>query len=328
MELSSENITEFSFFHTASPKSDYVLLLSLSEEKDTGHILMAVENCLSALCSDLAKRAVGVYASTADYTGLPDLLKELKALAMDKPAARICLAEHRASGNDADKKIAQGKTENIREEASDLKTAEAFLDARDYKGFEEFADGVLARMKKEGLVDKNSLISLQTDISQLMHHHLKDRNILSHKLFHGEDYRILSNRASDSVYEMGLYLFFMTEIVARHMDFAMSSEDVGESIRRYIDAHYAEDIDRRILANVFYLDPDYASRLLKARTGESFGHYLINKRLSAAKELLQQTNLPVSTIASTVGYPDFSYFTRLFKKYTGKTPMEFRTSSL
>lgn len=96
--------------------------------------------------------------------------------------------------------------------------------------------------------------------------------------------------------------------------------------QQYVDMHYAENINRNLLSNIFYLDPDYASRLFKKETGRTFGSYVIECRINSAKKLLKDTDLPVSAISGNVGYPDYSYFIRIFKKITGVTPNDYRNS--
>ena len=127
---------------------------------------------------------------------------------------------------------------------------------------------------------------------------------------------------------MELYLRYMLRIVKDYLIFTDSSKSVAKSIMDYVDSHYAEDISRSSLTDILYLDPDYASRLFKKETGISFGSYLINKRIEVAKNLLVTTSLPINTIADNVGYGNYSYFIRLFKKMTQMTPIEFRNQKI
>ena len=60
------------------------------------------------------------------------------------------------------------------------------------------------------------------------------------------------------------------------------------------------------------------------RSGESIGKYIQRRRLCEAKRLLAETDNSVRKIAEAVGFPDNSYFCRVFKKETGVTPLTFR----
>ena len=56
----------------------------------------------------------------------------------------------------------------------------------------------------------------------------------------------------------------------------------------------------------------------------SLGNYVIERKMSRARQLLSDTAAPVNQIAVEVGYTNFSYFTKLFRKTTGMAPNEYR----
>ncbi len=93
---------------------------------------------------------------------------------------------------------------------------------------------------------------------------------------------------------------------------------------RYIEAHLAEDIHRDDLAKHVYLNPAYLSRLFKKETGLSITDYILEARVAKAKPMLESTGLKIGEIAAAVGYDNFSHFTKMFKKATGLTPIEYR----
>ncbi len=93
-------------------------------------------------------------------------------------------------------------------------------------------------------------------------------------------------------------------------------------IRRNID----KDLSRAEIAEAIYLNPEYLSRLFKKETGASLNDYIVTEKMRAAQSLLSDTNIPVSLIATKVGYSNFSYFSQVFKKYTGMSPVEYRAA--
>lgn len=95
-----------------------------------------------------------------------------------------------------------------------------------------------------------------------------------------------------------------------------------EYIRRNLD----RDLSRTDIAEAIYLNPEYLSRLFKRETGSSLGDYILTEKMRAAQALLGDTNIPVSIIATKVGYSNFSYFSQVFKKYTGLSPLEYRAA--
>ncbi len=91
-----------------------------------------------------------------------------------------------------------------------------------------------------------------------------------------------------------------------------------------VNARYHEDLSLKTLAASFDVTPAYLGQLFKSETGELFNDYLTQVRLEAARDLLLKTELKVGEIASRVGISNQSYFNRLFKKYFGISPTDFR----
>ncbi|MCR1898322.1 response regulator [Irregularibacter muris] len=104
-----------------------------------------------------------------------------------------------------------------------------------------------------------------------------------------------------------------------------SSKDryVMESIN-YIKEFYREDISVKTAAEHLYISESYLSRLLKKKTGYTFGEYLTNYRIKEALKLLTHQELKVYEVAHAVGYSDGRYFSSIFKKNVGLTPTEFK----
>lgn len=100
-----------------------------------------------------------------------------------------------------------------------------------------------------------------------------------------------------------------------------------ESVRLavdYIRNHYNEDISLEMIAGKVFVNPAYFSQLFKKEMGCGFNDYLNNLRIENAKILLKQPFLKVNEVADMVGYNSIAYFNRIFKKYIGVTPSEYR----
>ena len=94
--------------------------------------------------------------------------------------------------------------------------------------------------------------------------------------------------------------------------------------KQYVQEHYSQPITLESVCEVAGFSPSYFSALFKKETGEGFAKYLTRVRMEKAKELLQQTNLPVSEICAQVGYSDLKHFTQNFKKETNLNPGQYR----
>lgn len=86
------------------------------------------------------------------------------------------------------------------------------------------------------------------------------------------------------------------------------------------------DIHIQSLGKNFGMSSRNFSRRFKAATGQTPLEYLQKKRISLAKDLLQNTNLGLSEIADKVGYSDLGHFNRLFKRHLSTSPSEYRTT--
>ena len=73
-----------------------------------------------------------------------------------------------------------------------------------------------------------------------------------------------------------------------------------------------------------HLHPSYFSTLFKQSTGSSFKEYLNMVRIEESKRLLANTDFSIIDIAIAAGFEDQSYFSKVFKKYTGITPKQYR----
>ena len=91
-----------------------------------------------------------------------------------------------------------------------------------------------------------------------------------------------------------------------------------------IDADVTADLSLKTQSAFLEVNPSYLSGLFKKETGVTLTDYVNQKRIEKAKQLLTSTNMQIQTIALNCGILDVNYFTKIFKKYTKKTPNEYR----
>lgn len=102
--------------------------------------------------------------------------------------------------------------------------------------------------------------------------------------------------------------------------------DINE-ITTYVSNHYSEDIYIEKLAEMFNISDNYLSKVFKSSTGVSLHSYLSKLRISQSKKLLIETDLSVIKIGEMVGFSTHSTFFRIFKKFEGVNPTQFREIS-
>lgn len=93
-----------------------------------------------------------------------------------------------------------------------------------------------------------------------------------------------------------------------------------KSALAYVADHYASIESLSEISAHVNLNTEYFCRIFKAEVGTTFNSYLTEYRVRKAAELLQRTDLKVYEVAERVGYPNLSYFSRVFKKVTGENP--------
>jgi AraC-like DNA-binding protein len=113
--------------------------------------------------------------------------------------------------------------------------------------------------------------------------------------------------------------------------FALRPLDVSqdlrmEAARRYLDENFSENLTLEQVARTNGFSVSVFSRGFKKKTGVGFSAYLQKKRIDHAKHLLLTTELSVARVSAECGYNNLSYFFGAFKRFTGKTPLAFRSN--
>lgn len=114
-------------------------------------------------------------------------------------------------------------------------------------------------------------------------------------------------------------------IINKHLDeLQMSSNLYIKNVKKFIISNYDQDLYLELLASQVALSPRYLSELFKKEEGIGINHYIKNIRMNEAKKLLITTNLKVSEIGEKVGYHNYPYFVKTFRKETGLPPEKYR----
>jgi AraC-like DNA-binding protein len=95
-------------------------------------------------------------------------------------------------------------------------------------------------------------------------------------------------------------------------------------IRDYVDSHLEQNIDLESLAATAELSLFHFARTFKQSEGTTPHAFVLERRLARARELLTQTDLPLSEVAFAVGFADQSHLTRRFRQVIGVSPGQFR----
>ncbi len=102
------------------------------------------------------------------------------------------------------------------------------------------------------------------------------------------------------------------------------TQKCSATIMNYIKQNYTHKITLEDLAEHMHFSPAYISRIFHKETGTTLNSYINRYRIDKAKDLLENSHLPIKQIAVMVGFGNISHFNRVFKEITGKVPAEAR----
>ncbi len=95
-------------------------------------------------------------------------------------------------------------------------------------------------------------------------------------------------------------------------------------VKKYVAEHYSEEFTIEIMADTLKISKSYLSTYFKTNTGTNLLNYIQQYRIQKAIVLIQNSNTKLADIGNQVGIPNPNSFIRVFKKYTGTTPSEYR----
>jgi AraC-like DNA-binding protein len=103
-----------------------------------------------------------------------------------------------------------------------------------------------------------------------------------------------------------------------------NAEKITNNFKKILFENSRKNITVAEYASLLNITPNHLNKTIKHTTGKSPSKWIDELLITEAKIMLYQTNLTISEIAISVGILDQSYFSRIFKKYEGITPVEFR----
>lgn len=152
------------------------------------------------------------------------------------------------------------------------------------------------------------------------------KGIQAHQLFSDSKSIEFSEKATRSIKEMIDWVHYVIEKASEQTEKVEEVNTIVETIMNFIAVNIDNsELSRKDIAKHVFLNEDYLSRLFKKEVGIPLSNYIMEERIKLAKDLLRRTDLSVSDVATSVGYSNFSHFTKIFKKQIGVNPKEFRS---
>lgn len=129
--------------------------------------------------------------------------------------------------------------------------------------------------------------------------------------------------------EMRQQEFLLLQIFSLLLDNDMDSDKGDRHMKmiQYLENRLDQNINIEEMSNVFHLSVRHLNRLFRLNAGMSIGQYHEMIKINLGKTLLENTQFPVNEIAMRVGFQDALYFSRVFKKNTGVSPLAWKKIS-
>lgn len=191
---------------------------------------------------------------------------------------------------------------------------------------EELQEEIRIRVSEMAQFQRLSMAELEAfrnEFMQMAHYVLHKNGLNAVELLKGRD-GLLLNDQPRSLPQLEEEALQVAGIIHNELH---QNHSVIRRIQYYITEHLSEPITREQLASYVHLNPAYLSRLFKREIGESITDYILNTRMSLAKDLITTSTLPISDIAKTLGYYNFSYFSKMFRKVYDVSPQQLRQQS-
>lgn len=125
-----------------------------------------------------------------------------------------------------------------------------------------------------------------------------------------------------------LTLLIQLSRVSENIKHEIKAPSFIQKISNFIVENYAMEINLDLLAREFSISKSHLSRLFKSTTGFGINEYITVVRIRNAERLILSTNLPITEIATRCGFNDSNYFSSVFKKLKGISPLKFRSNNL
>lgn len=120
------------------------------------------------------------------------------------------------------------------------------------------------------------------------------------------------------MYHLFMNLYKQKEIESRNTEMTVYQ------VIKDMEQNFREELTLSSLSEKYHISISHLSAMIKRETGHTFTEHITNLRIESAKELLAQGNITVSEVIELVGYHDYFYFLKLFKKCVGVTPSKYR----
>jgi YesN/AraC family two-component response regulator len=141
----------------------------------------------------------------------------------------------------------------------------------------------------------------------------------------GQGYAALSE--IDNLETMDAIVDWLNALMSRFSECIFKNDNYSDIIYKaiaFMKSNYRREVTLEELAHYVYASASYLSKIFKIETGYTVSNYLSKIRIDEGKKLMADRSLDILRISGMVGFKDQSYFAKVFRKFEGLSPMQYR----
>ncbi|MFC5470951.1 AraC family transcriptional regulator [Cohnella suwonensis] len=199
-----------------------------------------------------------------------------------------------------------------------------FLDTGDQDSIIKELELIRGEIHSVDYISYDNILFIYTQLVGVTIKHLRENKVSTSRIFarRGNIYSAIAS--FDTLDELEEYLRgFFGEII-QYLARNQSEVNYGERIIRYLEEHFCEEIVFEDMAKEIGISYSYMRKIVYELTGKSLIDYTNLLRIEKAKQLLLESKLSITQIASEVGYYNVQSFNRFFRKYEGMPPRSYK----
>ncbi|MCZ8518297.1 MULTISPECIES: helix-turn-helix domain-containing protein [Paenibacillus] len=260
---------------------------------------------------------IGQYASFEELNAQCEELQGMERANVTSSQTTVLLPGHRGQAAEASEEVSSP------EATAGLKISgwSEYLMNGNREKLTEVIRQTVRRLEASQQVDAVLIESCYHDILQIIYHFMQVKGLTANQI---PNFSLWTSAKIRSLAQLQNWAIQLTGAVMDAVFVRIEDDLVIGRAMQYMREHVEEDISREDVAAYVELNPAYLSRLFRRKTGKNIIDFLIDSKMQRAKELLKNTDLTVSAVAQSLGYVNFSYFSKAFKKVYGMNPQDYR----
>lgn len=203
-----------------------------------------------------------------------------------------------------------------------------FLDTGDFEHILLELNSIRSQIESAEYISYDNILFIYNQLVGVTIKHINEKNINTSSIFANRGNIYSAIASMDTLDEIEGYLRQFFREISKHIERCSNEINYIEQISTYLDQHFCQDIIFEDMAKEIGISYSYMRKIFYEETGESLINYINYKRIQKAKQLLVETSLNVTQIATEVGYNNIQSFNRFFRKFEGVTASSYKSSKL